>query len=87
MSRSGRATEYLDQWRDHPRGCTATHGSTDGYDGPCTDEAWDVVQMLGHIDPWFHTYYAAEALRLLDLGADLNVVRDKLRHVTGEADG
>jgi hypothetical protein len=54
MSRSGRAVELLNDWRDHPRGCRAEHsGWADGYEGPCTDDPWDIVENLYLIDPMF----------------------------------
>lgn len=53
MSRSGRAMELLSEWRDHPRGCKKEHGWDDGYAGPCTDDPWDILQILDQIDPFF----------------------------------
>lgn len=69
VSRCGRAIEFLSSWREHPKGCTADHGWADGYDGPCTDDPWDVAQTLDDIDPFFRH---DEILRLRTLVKLLN---------------
>lgn len=55
MSRSGRANDLLSDWRDHPRGCTAAHGWRDGYDGPCTDDPQEILDLIEGIDPSFRS--------------------------------
>lgn len=69
MSRSGRACQLLSQWRDHPRGCKETHGFQDGYDGPCTDDSWDVAQSLDMIDPFFRQDTTDRLRKVLELAA------------------
>lgn len=53
MSRTGRAIELLDDWREHPKDCTADHSGWTGdrYVGPCGVDAWAIVQELDMIDP------------------------------------
>lgn len=71
MSRSGRAIELLSEWKDHPKGCTAEHGWKDGYDGPCNDDPWDIIQSLGQIDPFFRHAEIDRLRRALQAGMSL----------------
>lgn len=96
MSRCGRSIELLSQWKDHPKGCTATHGFEDGYDGPCTDDEWDIVQSLDMIDPMFRqdkTHDLAKAARALVESYDASApdwwppAMDDLREALANAEG
>lgn len=73
--------DLLDDWKDHPKGCKAEHGWADGYDGPCTDDSWDIVNALLNIDPRFES---DKIDRLEKLARRLGATEDDIRAVETE---